>query len=85
MVLGKLAEPRQRRILIFAQGLRAHRLATGVQERDVFGRAAMLFDGGKREELAALGEVRTPSVADLFVAMMSPPNGGSIGAQKEAA
>jgi len=56
-----------------------------LQERDVFGRAAMLFDGGKREELAALGEVRTPSVADLFVAMMSPPNSGSIGAQKEAA
>jgi len=56
-----------------------------LQERDVFGRAAMLFDGGKREELAALGEVRTPSVADLFVAMMSPPNGGSVGAQKEAA
>jgi ABC-2 type transport system ATP-binding protein len=41
-----------------------------IEERDVFGRAAMLFDGRKRDELEALGEVRTPSVADLFVAMM---------------
>ena len=43
-----------------------------IDERDVFGRAAMLFDGRNRRRLAALGEVRTPSVADLFVAMMQP-------------
>ena len=55
-----------------------------IQERDVFGRAAMLFDGARREELAALGEVRTPSVADLFVAMMSPPDSAAA-ARKEAA
>jgi ABC-2 type transport system ATP-binding protein len=39
-------------------------------ERELFGRVAMLFEGRSREELAALGEVRTPSVADLFVAKM---------------
>jgi ABC-2 type transport system ATP-binding protein len=55
-----------------------------IQERDVFGRAAMLFDGARREELQALGEVRTPSVADLFVAMMSPPDSAAA-ARKEAA
>jgi hypothetical protein len=32
----------------------------------------MLFDGRDQQELAALGEVRAPSVADLFVAMMQP-------------
>jgi ABC-2 type transport system ATP-binding protein len=37
-------------------------------EREVFGRVAMLFDGVKDSELASLGETRTPSVADLFVA-----------------
>jgi ABC-2 type transport system ATP-binding protein len=54
-----------------------------IDERDVFGRAAMLFDGRNRAELEALGEVRTPSVADLFVAMMQP--GKSAASQKEAA
>lgn len=39
-------------------------------EREVFGRVAMFFEGRKPEELAPLGELRTPSVADLFVAKM---------------
>jgi len=33
----------------------------------------MLFDGANREQVAALGEVRRPSIADLFVAVMSRP------------
>jgi ABC-2 type transport system ATP-binding protein len=41
-------------------------------EREIFGRVAMLFDGRNPQELATLGEVRAPSVADLFVAMMQP-------------
>jgi len=55
-----------------------------IDERDVFGRAAMLFDGRNRAELEALGEVRTPSVADLFVAMMQPGRAPAT-SQKEAA
>ncbi len=39
-------------------------------EREVFGRVAMFFEGTAPAELAALGDVRTPSVADLFVAKM---------------
>lgn len=54
-------------------------------EREVFGRSAMLFDGVKESELSALGETRTPSVADLFVAMMSPPTSAGAAASKEAA
>jgi hypothetical protein len=30
----------------------------------------MLFDGADRQQLAALGVVRTPDIADLFVAVM---------------
>ena len=41
-----------------------------LHERQVFGRSILLFDGVDREQLAALGEVRTPSIADLFVAVM---------------
>jgi ABC-2 type transport system ATP-binding protein len=41
-------------------------------EREIFGRVTMLFDGRNHDELAALGEIRAPSVADLFVALMQP-------------
>jgi ABC-2 type transport system ATP-binding protein len=39
-------------------------------EREVFGRIAMFFEGRPPAALAALGETRTPSIADLFVARM---------------
>jgi ABC-2 type transport system ATP-binding protein len=39
-------------------------------EREVFGRVAMFFEGRPATELATLGDVRTPSIADLFVAKM---------------
>jgi ABC-2 type transport system ATP-binding protein len=39
-------------------------------EREVFGRVAMLFEGRTAAELKPLGELRTPSIADLFVAKM---------------
>ena len=42
-----------------------------IHERQVFGRSLLLFDGADRSQLAALGDVRTPSIADLFVAVMS--------------
>jgi ABC-2 type transport system ATP-binding protein len=39
-------------------------------EREIFGRVAMFFEGRTAAELAGYGEVRTPSIADLFVAKM---------------
>lgn len=51
-------------------------------EREVFGRVVMIFEGRTSAELAPLGEVRAPSIADLFVARMeSTPRGD----RKEAA
>ena len=47
-----------------ARGLRP------IHERTVFGQSVLLFDGAERKRLAELGEVRTPSVSDLFVAVM---------------
>ena len=41
-----------------------------IDQRTVFGKSVMLFDGVPRHQLAALGETRNPSVADLFVATM---------------
>lgn len=42
-----------------------------IHERPVFGRSVLLFDNVARDQLVALGEVRRPSIADLFVAVMS--------------
>ena len=39
-------------------------------EREVFGRVAMFFEGRTSAELAGLGDLRTPSISDLFVAKM---------------
>ena len=39
-----------------------------VNESDLFGESIMLFEGVSRSNLEGLGELRTPSVADLFVA-----------------
>ncbi|MCX7557902.1 ABC transporter ATP-binding protein, partial [Xanthomonadaceae bacterium JHOS43] len=41
-----------------------------LDERTVFGKSIFLFDGIPRPRLAELGELRTPNVADLFVATM---------------
>jgi ABC-2 type transport system ATP-binding protein len=45
-------------------------------ERQGIGRSILLFDGVKREQLAPLGEVRTPGITDLFVAVMGGQSGG---------
>lgn len=42
-----------------------------IHERQVFGRSILLFDRADRGQLAAFGDVRTPSIADLFVAVMN--------------
>jgi ABC-2 type transport system ATP-binding protein len=39
-----------------------------ISEGQMFGKSIMLFEGVSREHLEGLGEIRTPSVADLFVA-----------------
>lgn len=41
-----------------------------INERELFGRHIFLYDKVARESLAELGEIHTPSVADLFVAKM---------------
>ncbi|HEX3944451.1 MAG TPA: ABC transporter ATP-binding protein [Rhizomicrobium sp.] len=41
-----------------------------IHERQILGRTILLYDGVERGRLAPLGDVRTPSIADLFVATM---------------
>jgi ABC-2 type transport system ATP-binding protein len=44
-----------------------------LSERQIFGKSVFLFDGADPTRLAALGERRQPSLADLFVALMQRP------------
>jgi ABC-2 type transport system ATP-binding protein len=51
-----------------------------IHQRQVFGRTIMLFDRVDRQQLNPLGDLRTPSIADLFVALI-----GNLAAQAQGA
>ena len=61
-------------VMVNPEHLAAARALKPVHERQVFGRSVLLFDRVDRGRLEALGEVRRPSIADLFVAVMSQPS-----------
>src|SRR6184192_2621584 len=64
-------ESRYVEVMVHPEYLAAARALKPIHERPVFGRSVLLFDHVNRDQLAALGEVRRPSIADLFVAVMS--------------
>jgi len=57
-------------VMVPADRAEAARALGALDERQVFGKTIFLFDGIAKSRLAELGEIRTPSVADLFVATM---------------
>src|SRR3984893_4537751 len=63
-------ESRYVEVMVNPEHLAAARALRPIHERPVFGRSILLFDNADRQQLAALGDVRTPSIADLFVAVM---------------
>src|SRR6202166_2124134 len=72
-------ESRYLEVMVNAEQLAAARAVKPIYERQVFGRSILLFDGIERQELAALGEVRRPSIADLFVAVLSNQSSAAQG------
>ena len=56
--------------LVSPSNLEAARSLKPIYERQSLGRSVLLFDRVDRSRLAALGDVRTPSIADLFVAVV---------------
>jgi ABC-2 type transport system ATP-binding protein len=57
-------------VMVEPQFIAAATALQPLSQRTVFGKAIMLFDGVGRAQLSNFGELRTPSVADLFVATM---------------
>jgi ABC-2 type transport system ATP-binding protein len=64
-------ESRYAEVMVHPDHIEGARSLKPLHERQVFGRSVLLFDHVDRGQLAALGDVRTPSIADLFVAVMS--------------
>src|SRR5216117_2162400 len=58
-------------VLVNPDHVAAARALKPIHERPVFGRSVLLFDHVDRDQLVVLGEVRRPSIADLFIAVMS--------------
>src|SRR5438128_8227372 len=81
-------ELRYLEVMVHPERLAAARALKPMQERQVFGRSILLFDlkpdskpdAVDRRQLAALGDVRTPNIADLFVAVMGNQAGEAKGA-----
>jgi ABC-2 type transport system ATP-binding protein len=61
-------------LIVRPDALVAARSLRPIYERDILGQNILYFDGVERRQLSSLGEVRTPSIADLFVAVMSRSN-----------
>src|SRR5881394_1104270 len=58
-------------VMVNPEHVAAARALKPIHERPVFGRSVLLFDHVDRDQLVVLGEVRRPSIADLFIAVMS--------------
>ncbi|HKV77356.1 MAG TPA: ABC transporter ATP-binding protein [Candidatus Sulfotelmatobacter sp.] len=80
-------ESRYAEVTVKPDRLAEARALKPMHERQVLGRSILLFDRADRQQLAALGEVRTPGIADLFVAVIGNANGisktGNIQSQSE--
>jgi ABC-2 type transport system ATP-binding protein len=74
-------EQRYAEVMVPSAQVQAARALNPIHERQVFGRSVMLFERVDRDRLAALGEVRSPSIADVFVAVI----GSRYGATREMA
>ena len=78
-------ESRYLELTVNPEHLAAARAFHPIYERQVFGRTILLFDHLDHQQVAGLGDVRTPSIADVFVAVMSDPSGATQRATQGAA
>lgn len=57
-------------VMVGSENYAAAKALGPIDERTVFGKTVFLFDGVERGTLAKLGDLKTPGIADLFVATM---------------
>jgi ABC-2 type transport system ATP-binding protein len=72
-------EERYVEVMVRPEHLQAARALGAIHERQSFGRSILLFDRADRRQVAALGDVRTPGIADVFLAVMGGRAGRDAG------
>jgi ABC-2 type transport system ATP-binding protein len=72
-------ESRYLEVMVHPERVAAARALRPVHERQLLGRNILLFDRVDRQQLTALGDVRTPSIVDLFVAVVGNQAGVAQG------
>jgi ABC-2 type transport system ATP-binding protein len=78
-------ESRYLEVTVHPEKVAAARALKPLHERQVFGRSILIFDAVDRQQLATLGDVHTPSIADLFVAVIGNQDGqAQVGSQGAA-
>src|SRR6201987_5649416 len=75
-------ESRYTEVMVHPHQLAAARALIPIHERQIFGQSILLFDRVDRNQLAAFGEVRTPTIADLFVAVLGNQSVAAQGAAR---
>jgi ABC-2 type transport system ATP-binding protein len=73
-------ESRYVEVSVRPEKVEAARRLKPVNERQALGRSVLLFDGIDRQKLGEFGDVRTPSIADVFVALLGDRPGHAQGA-----
>jgi ABC-2 type transport system ATP-binding protein len=72
-------ESRYLEVMVNPEQLAAARALKPMDERPALGRSVLLFDQVDRQQLNMLGEVRKPSIADVFVAVVGNRAGQAQG------
>jgi ABC-2 type transport system ATP-binding protein len=67
-------------VMVRPEQVTAARSLKPMHERQAIGGTILLFNGVDRSQLAALGDVRTAGIADLFVAVMGSQSRQAQGA-----
>ena len=75
-------ESRYLEVTVRPEQVAAARALKPMYQREVLGRSILLFDHIDRQQLAALGEVRTAGIVDLFVAVVGDQANQATGAAR---
>jgi ABC-2 type transport system ATP-binding protein len=78
-------EARYLEVSVRPEQLAAARALRPIEERQAIGRSILLFDSVDRSQLSALGDVRRPSIADFFIAVLGDKPGNGAGQSPGAA
>jgi ABC-2 type transport system ATP-binding protein len=75
-------ESRFLELMVHPDQVDAARALKPIDERQVIGGSILMFEGADRQQVATLGEARTPGIADLFVAVIANQDNQAQGAAR---